>query len=60
MSATHLKMVGRQRDEEVAERLKEPASGTVANGLGSVGTTRETGGSRTGNRRDVESLCFMR
>jgi hypothetical protein len=36
-NATRLKMVGRWREEEVAERLRKPASDTEAGGLGSAG-----------------------
>jgi hypothetical protein len=34
MSATHLKMVGRNEEVETVERLKKPVSGSVAGELG--------------------------
>lgn len=37
MSVTHLKMVGRDGEEEVAMRLKKPGSGTVVDEVGIVG-----------------------
>jgi hypothetical protein len=37
MDATRLKMAGRRREEEAAERLGKPVSGTVAGGVGSAG-----------------------
>jgi len=36
-------MAGGRREEEAAERLRKPASGTVAGDLGVVGATRATG-----------------
>ena len=41
-SATHLKMVGRRREEQVAERLRKPVSGAVAGGVGPAGGTWAT------------------
>jgi len=41
-SATHLKMVGRRREEQVAERLRKPVSGTVVGGVGPAGGTWAT------------------
>jgi hypothetical protein len=38
-SVTGLKMVGRWAEEEAAERLGKPASGTVAGGMGPAGET---------------------
>jgi len=37
MSATCLKMTGRYQEEQVAERLRKPASGTVVGGVGATG-----------------------
>jgi hypothetical protein len=36
-NVTCLKMTGRQREEQVAERLRKPVSGTVASGVGPTG-----------------------
>jgi hypothetical protein len=36
MSVTCLKMAGRWREEEVAERLGKPASGNVVDGMGPI------------------------
>jgi hypothetical protein len=36
-SATCLKMAGRRREEEAAERWRKPVSGTVVGGVGSAG-----------------------
>jgi len=50
-SATCLKMAGRRREEEAAERLRKPASGTVVGSMGAVG------GTQSGQPwRDVDSL----
>jgi len=43
MSATRLKMAGGRREEEAAERLGKPASGTVVGDLGVASATRATG-----------------
>jgi hypothetical protein len=40
MNATCLKMAGGQREEQVAERLRKPVSGTVADGMGPIGERR--------------------
>jgi len=53
-------MVGRWREEEVAERLEKPVSGTVVGGVGPAGETRETGGPSRATGADVDSLLFMR
>ena len=37
MNATCLKMVGGRQEEQVAERLRKPVSGTVAGGSGPAG-----------------------
>jgi len=42
-SATCLKMAGRWREEEAAERLGKPVSGTVAGGMGPAGATPAQG-----------------
>jgi len=59
-SATYVKIVGRRREEEVAERLGKPVSGTVTGGVGPVGETRETGIPSRATGADVDSLPLMR
>jgi hypothetical protein len=51
-SATHLKMVGWRREEEVAERLGKPASDIEADGQGTVSTSWAT---RWAGQPDVDS-----
>jgi hypothetical protein len=47
-NATHLKMVGRRGEEEVAARLGKPVSDTVVGGLGAVGRNPGKTGAPTG------------
>jgi hypothetical protein len=63
MNATYLKMVGRQQEEQVAERLRKPESGTVAGGVGPVsGHLVAVFGLLLGGlpvkRKDVDSGCL--
>lgn len=55
-SATCLKMAGRRGEEEVAERLRKPASDTEAGGMGTVGSPRATGGAGRATGWIVDSL----
>ena len=54
MNATCLKMAGRRREKQVAERLRKPVSGTVAGGVGPAG------GRQFGLRTDLGSLPVKR
>jgi hypothetical protein len=54
MNATYLKMVGRQGEVKVAERLRKPVSGTVAGGVGAI--SRRWFGPRT----ELEGLPVKR
>lgn len=57
-SATCLKMAGRLGEEETAERLGKPESGTVAGGVGPVGRARGAKSQREPDRatgKDVDS-----
>jgi hypothetical protein len=38
-SVSRLKMAGRNEEEEVAERLRKPASGNVVDGVGTIDGT---------------------
>jgi hypothetical protein len=56
-NATHLKMVGRRGEEEVAERLRKPVSDTVVGRVGPAGRNPGKTGEPTGQPdRDVDSL----
>jgi hypothetical protein len=60
-NATRLKMAGRRGEEKAAERVRNPASGTVAGGLGSDGEHPGKTGAPTGQPvRDVDSLLLER
>jgi hypothetical protein len=62
MNVTGLKMAGRRREEQVAERLRKPVSGTVAGGVGPAGGRRiglrSEPGSLPVKRGDVDSHCL--
>jgi len=55
-SATCLKMAGRWREEEVAERLGKPASDTEAGGMGTAGSPWATRGASWATGWIVDSL----
>lgn len=59
-SETHLKKVGRQREEQIAKRLRKPASGTVADDVGVVGAIPAKPEGLSSDRQDVDSLFLMR
>jgi len=60
-SETCPKMAGREREEEAAERLRKPASGTVVGRVGPADTIpAKRPGRPKGNRRTVDSFLLMR
>jgi hypothetical protein len=60
MSVTHPKMVGRWRKEKAAERLRKPASGAVAGGVGTASGLPGNRGACPGDWQDVDFLLRMR